>query len=133
MLCACIECMNKDWKIREGVLFNVLRASRHAHPNEFIALLSLLEKDSKLIGEIVVTPSESGRDYAGLHSHLIPLDPLIVGTVHSHPSHSPFPSEQDLVTFSKMGEIHLIVCRPYSPDTLRAFNAKGRPIPIEVV
>ena len=125
--------MASGWMIREKIVEDVLHAARQTHPNEFIALLSVLEKRSKLIGEIVITPSQSGRNYAGLHSELIPFDPLIVGTIHSHPSPSPFPSEQDLVTFSKLGMIHLIVCHPYTVETLRAFNARGHNIPIKLV
>lgn len=123
----------KEWMISSILLKDLLHASKRAHPNEFIALLSTLERDSLVVGEVVVIPAISGRDYAALHSELIPFDPLIVGTVHSHPTPSPYPSSQDLMTFSRMGEFHLILAYPYTPSNVRAFNAKGKRIPLRLV
>lgn len=123
----------KEWKITSSLLRGLLLAAKRSHPNEFIALLSTLERNASLIEEIVVLPAASGRDYAALHSELIPFDPLIVGTVHSHPTPSPYPSEQDLMAFARMGEVHLILAHPYIPSWVRAFNARGKPIPLRVV
>ncbi len=123
---------SKEWKITSSLLRDLLFAAKRSHPNEFIALLSTLERNASLVEEIVVVPATSGRDYAALHSELIPFDPLIVGTVHSHPTPSPYPSEQDLIAFARMGELHLILAYPYSPSGVRAFNARGKPIPLRV-
>lgn len=123
----------KEWKITASLLQDLLTASTRSHPNEFIALLSTLERNSSLIEEVVVIPAVSGRDYAALHSELIPFDPLIVGTVHSHPTPSPYPSAQDLATFARLGEFHLILAYPYIPASVRAFNAKGKRIRLQIV
>jgi proteasome lid subunit RPN8/RPN11 len=123
----------KEWKITSSLLHDLLRAAKRSHPNEFIALLSTLERHASLIEEIVVIPATSGRDYAALHSELVPFDPLIVGSVHSHPSPSPYPSEQDLLAFARLGEVHLIMAYPYSPAGVRAFNARGKRVPLRVV
>jgi proteasome lid subunit RPN8/RPN11 len=113
------------WKIRSSLVHDLIRAAQKSHPNEFMAMLSVREKGSSIIDEIVVVPMQAGRDYATLHSELIPFDPLIVGTVHSHPTPSPFPSSQDLLTFARLGKVHAILHYPYSPDSLRVFDGEG--------
>ncbi|QQR92643.1 MAG: Mov34/MPN/PAD-1 family protein [Candidatus Iainarchaeum archaeon] len=122
-----------EWKISSSLLQDLLAASKRSHPNEFIALLSTLEKNGRFVEEVVVIPAVSGRDYAALHSELVPFDPLIVGTVHSHPTPSPYPSPQDLMTFARMGDFHLILAFPYALSGVRAFNARGKRIPLRVV
>ena len=50
-----------------------------------------------------------------------------LGSVHSHPGPSAMPSDADLMTFSKNGYFHMIVCLPYSLETFRAYNRYGEP------
>ncbi len=119
--------------IRASVLRDISLVAQKNHPNEFIALLGVGEKSSHVVSELVYVPFESGRTFSGLYSELIPFDELVVGTVHSHPSPSAFPSDADLNVFSRMGRVHLIIAYPYSPQSIRAYSSKGKPISLRTV
>jgi proteasome lid subunit RPN8/RPN11 len=70
---------------------------------------------------------------ASLRSEMIPTNVGGVGTVHSHPSGSTRPSDEDLRTFAKKGVRHIIVGRPYDKKTWQCYNAKGEPVELEVL
>lgn len=121
------------WKLSYDTLCDVLESAKHTYPNEFISLLSVSDKNPFLISEFVVVPSSFGRDHSVLRSDLIPFDPFIVGSVHSHPSSSMVPSRADKVSFSRLGKIHLILGFPYSVGDFRSYDEKGFPVRLEVV
>ncbi len=121
------------WKITRSLIRNLMHAAQNVYPDEFIALLSVTESDPHLISEFVVIPAEFGRTHSQLHEELIPTDPLIVGSVHSHPSPSARASEQDLIAFSRLGEVHLILRHPYSESSFRAYLRNGKSVTIPLV
>ena len=120
------------FKIKKATLLSIIDAAQHTYPNEFFCLLGG-DKKSKIIDEFIVVPAEYGKTFTSIKVHLIPFDPKIVGSVHSHPSPNPFPSSGDLNTFSKFGEIHLIIAHPFNLSTVRAFDRDGEEANIEVV
>ena len=63
---------------------------------------------------------------------MIPPNQKKWGSVHSHPGNNANPSHADLMTFSKHGPFHMIVCEPYSLETMKAYNAYGEPVAFEV-
>ena len=103
------------------------------YPDEFIALLSVTPEHPHVLSQFVVVPAEFGRTHSQLREDLIPTDPLIAGTVHSHPSPSARASEQDLIAFSRLGEIHLILAYPYNETSFRAYSASGKSRTIPLV
>jgi proteasome lid subunit RPN8/RPN11 len=64
---------------------------------------------------------------------MLPIDFSIVGTIHSHPSLVPYPSEADLELFRKHGKVHIIAAKPYSYSSWRAYNFNGEEIEIDVL
>jgi|SRR3989344_1284370 len=120
------------YKIQKEVVDSIIEASRHAYPEEFIAMLGGDRKE-KVIDELVIVPAVYGEGFTMIYSHLIPFDARILGTVHSHPSPANYPSNQDLETFQKMGEIHIIIGHPYTYETMRAFDRNGKAVGIGVV
>ncbi len=120
----------KKYTISREVLEMAIAASRDSHPHEFIALLAGKKTH---ISELVLLPSISGNASALIHFDMLPLGMRILGTVHSHPSPFPYPSEQDLETFSKRGSIHIIIAYPYTMDSWRAFDRGGKEIMIEII
>jgi hypothetical protein len=54
------------------------------------------------------------------------------GSVHSHPSGTPYPSKQDLIFF-RSNEVNIIVGRPYTRDSWRAFDRNGNEMSLEIV
>ena len=109
------------------MMLELLQAFRNNFPDEFFVLLS---KDSKdVIDSYVVLPLFYQTPNAvSYRSDLMPLDSSIVGTMHSHPSGYAIPSDADLSTFHRFGNIHLIVGYPYSLENIRAYNKKGEPL-----
>ena len=120
------------YKISRDVVASIIEAARNVYPEEFIGMLGGSRKD-KIIDELIIVPAVYGEGFTMVHSHLIPFDPKIMGTVHSHPSPATYPSQQDLETFGKTGEIHIIIGHPYTYETIRAFDRNGKSVQITVV
>ncbi|HEC89206.1 MAG TPA: hypothetical protein ENI44_01330, partial [Thermoplasmatales archaeon] len=57
----------------------------------------------------------------------------IVGTIHSHPSTSWFPSRADLQLFRKYGRIHIIVAYPFNENTWGAYDYNGSSVEVKVI
>ncbi len=117
-------------KIRSDLLEGLVEIARETHPYEFFALLT---GKKGVIEEFIYIPFDQGSNFAGINTSLIPVGIRIYGTVHSHPSNSPFPSPQDLSTFSSFGRVHIIVHYPYCKNCWNAFDSQGNVIEIEVV
>ncbi len=118
------------YSIRRITLESIIVASRNVYPQEFF---SMLGGKNKTIEELVVVPAVFGDDFSSYRMDLVPIDKSIIGTVHSHPSRANYPSDADLESFSKFGEIHLIIGYPYDFNTVRAFDNKGKKITLNVV
>ena len=115
---------------REALEF-ILQASRASHPREFAGILRAREG---VIYEILLLPgTSSSSGSALLRPHMLPLDPSACGTVHSHPSASSRPSEEDLRFFAKFGRVHIIVAYPYDENSWRAYDHYGNEISLKVI
>ncbi len=118
------------WKIKRVALEFILQAARNNYPLEFAGLLRARDN---VITEVLIIPGTRWHEHsASLLMNMVPLDPDIVGSVHSHPGPA-LPSKADLEFFSKFGKIHLIAGYPYTPETLRAFLPSGKQTSIDVV
>ena len=119
------------WRIRERVLDLVLESSKSSYPDEFGAFL---RAKHGIIYEIVLLPGTvSGRGAVLYNLMMKPIDFTIVGTVHSHPSGYPIPSQADLDMFSKTGDVHIIVAYPYTRESWKAYNRNGEEIEVKVI
>lgn len=124
----------KDWKITKNCLNLILESSKDNHPNEFGALLRVDDFKKDVISELMLLPGTvSGDSHAIFRMHMRPIDFSIVGTVHSHPSYSPNPSEADLELFGKYGRIHIIAANPYTFSSWKGFDQNGNSIDIKVI
>ncbi|MFP4175068.1 MAG: Mov34/MPN/PAD-1 family protein [Halobacteriales archaeon] len=132
--------------IADDTLEFILETCSDTHPNEFMGLLRAEEASSprlrfhggepsgRVITDVLVIPgTTSGEAMASLREEMIPANVGGVGTVHSHPSGSTRPSEEDLRTFSKKGARHIIVGRPYDIDSWRCYNAEGEPVKLDIL
>ena len=114
-------------------------AGRAADPNEFLGLLEgertkIEGEDSLLLTRIIVPPGLSVDGWsAGYLPWMLPSSISEWGTFHSHPSGSARPSGADLALASKEGGIHLLICRPYTPDKLIAYGGNGKRIQFKIV
>lgn len=119
------------WAIRRDALELIMQASRSQHPREFGATL---RAEGGVITEVVLTPGTiAGDAHTFINYHLLPTDPSIVGTVHSHPSPWAHPSDADRQVFSAFGHTHIIIAHPYTEESWLAYDHGGRGIELEVV
>lgn len=115
-------------RIDREILDSVIYYSKKAYPNEFLAFF-----DGEIIDEIlyitglIFIPGKTGETGAVVRTDMIPMTTKYWGSVHSHPGPSASPSEADLITFSKNGYFHMIVCLPYSLETFKAYDRHGKP------
>jgi proteasome lid subunit RPN8/RPN11 len=121
-----------NYRIRKGVLEDVLLASSNTSPSEFFALLGC-RKEPRTIDEFVVVSAEYCRDAVLVREWQIPFDRHIRGSVHSHTEGRCAPSHTDLRNFAKFGEIHLITFPPFASESFAAFDCRGAALRLEVV
>lgn len=119
--------------IERSVLNLIQESAREVYPHEFGGFLSVGD-DRSIVSEVVLLPGTiSGSTHAIFRLDMSPPDSSIVGTVHSHPSASPRPSEADIHLFQKYGRIHIIMAAPYDDDSWRAYDHHGQRVSLEVV
>jgi len=123
-----------NWNIKRKCLDLILESAKSSYPNEFGALLRVDEKEKHTIVELVLLPGTiSGNSHAIFRMHMLPIDFSIVGTVHSHPSPYPIPSEADFALFNKQGKVHIIVANPYTLSSWKGYDNTGKEIEIQVI
>ncbi len=117
--------------IRRRCLKMILSASKDQYPNEFSA--ALRAKDGVIIEILLMPGTQSGKTSALPGIHNLPIDFSVAGSVHSHPSGYPIPSEADLNFFHHLGTVHIIVARPYTERDWVAYDVNGNRITLDVV
>jgi proteasome lid subunit RPN8/RPN11 len=124
-----------QWKITQKCLDMIVESSKSNYPQEFGALLRVDRVDKTTIIEVILLPGTiSGDSHAIFHLHMLPVDYSVVGTVHSHPSSIPRPSDADLDLFSHFGRIHLIIgVSSYGDVTWKAYDHTGQPVTLTIV
>lgn len=121
----------KQMKIRLELLDFVLRAAKSTHPNE---MAGVLRQKAGVIEEILFLPGTvSSEQSALLRLHMLPIDPSVCGTVHSHPSPDPTASDEDFFLFDRFGKVHVIVAYPYNKKSWRAYDHRGEEIELETI
>lgn len=113
-------------RIDREVLESVIYYSKQAYPKEFLAFFDGKIKEKILyITGLIFVPGETCETGAVVHTEMVPINTRYWGSVHSHPGPSAMPSDADLITFSKTGYFHMIVCLPYSFETFKAYDRYG--------
>ena len=118
------------YQIKRLTIESIIIAAKNTYPLEFFSMLGGKNKTNE---ELVVVPATFGENYSSYRPDLIPFDQAIIGTIHSHPSIYNHPSEADLDSFEKFGQVHLIISYPYELNTVRAFDNKGKKITLKVI
>ena len=109
-----------------------LASAESSYPNEFGGILRA--DPPGVVSEVLLLPgTTSGRRHANFQLYMLPVDLGVAGTVHSHPSGALHPSDADLRLFRHWGRLHLILGRPFSSGSWRAYDGNGEVTPIEVV
>ena len=120
-------------RVDREVLNSVIYYSKQAYPNEFLAFFDGEIKNNVLyITSLLFVPGETCETGAVVHNEMVPMNTKYYGSVHSHPGPSASPSDADLMTFSKNGYFHMIVCLPYSYETFKTYDRHGEPMDYSV-
>ncbi len=126
--------MEKTVCITKTVLESILTFSKHLHPKEGILLLRGKTKKDKIVVEEVILPPKAihGKSFSAFSPFMLPFDPSIIGSAHSHPSGVLKPSIEDLNFF--YGKIMVIVGFPYySEQNIAVFNREGKMLKHEII
>lgn len=117
--------------ISSSVIEMIMAAARDTYPNEFACVLRGREG---MIIEVILVPGtvSSGRS-ALLQLHMLPIDFTIVGSAHSHPSPTCWPSTADIDFFARFGPVHIIASYPYTMESWKAFDRNGDQIELKVI
>jgi proteasome lid subunit RPN8/RPN11 len=108
--------------IARDTLNFILEASKSTAPEEFAGLLQ--EKDG-IITEVLILPGTESSDMSAvLRLYMMP-NIKASGSVHSHPGPNRKPSQADLNFFSKTGNCHIIVGRPYDNQSWTCYDREG--------
>ena len=120
--------------VDSGVIDSAVYYSKKSYPHEFLALFDgKIEGNVLYITSLIFLGGERSNTSASFNEWNIPPSQTIYGSIHSHPGfNSAYPSGADLVTFAKFGTFHIIVCEPYSLETMKAYDAHGNPAVFEV-
>jgi len=119
--------------ITKKVINNIIELARQAHPKEFIILLKGNIKNKKLTITSLIFQSYQASENASAIKMDLPLMSSVYGSCHGHPGYSNKPSGQDLRFFNKYPGIHLIICKPYTSDSIKGYDANGNEVGFKIV
>jgi len=115
-------------KLASETLDFMLALCESSHPREFGALL---EAEGDVITSVIYLPgTDATTRSVSLKMWMMPNMPT-AGSFHSHPSGAVYPSEQDLIFF-RAHEINIIIGKPYTRESWKAFDKNGKQIELEV-
>lgn len=121
---------NEEVFIKHSLFQGILAYCSDHHPREILGLLRI---NNNVVVEFILPPGAVTSNKSGVFSpSRLPMDMSLNGTVHSHPSGNPYPSEADLVLFKKK-RVNFIVGYPYDIFTVRCFDQLGNEIRFEVI
>jgi proteasome lid subunit RPN8/RPN11 len=118
--------------IDKEVIDNIVELAKQTYPKEFIAFLEGKAKKKMLRVYGLVYQEYFANPSYTIYKFDPPMTSSIVGSVHSHPGASNWPSRADLNSFSKKGVVHLIIRMPYSKENIQAYDKNGNKIEFEV-
>ncbi len=128
--CKHVEKLYRIAIMKKRTMLSAMQGAKNVYPQEFIALF---RKNGGMVSELIIPPfSEYGDNFSSFSNwHLPPMQ--ICGSFHSHPSGSGFPSQQDLLFFSKIGEFHIVAFPPFSLSSFKAFSNNGKTIELSII
>lgn len=107
--------------------------AKENHPREIFLLLRGKVKGTLVYVEELVYPLSTifGFGFSEFQPLNLPLDPSIIGSLHSHPSGITRPSTQDLHNF--FGIVMVILAYPYNLASTSAYDKWGRLLSVKVI
>jgi len=112
--------------IKRDVVDGLLSYCHNVHPREAILLVRGKKlKDKIQINALMIPPLPvHSETFTSFPIHMLPIDPSILGTAHSHPNGVLRPSLEDLNNY--FGRVMLIIGFPYmSKNDISVFDREG--------
>jgi len=106
---------------RETLNF-ILSVSKSSYPKEFAGMLYA---DNGVITRVDVPLTQSSNVSAVMNLFMLPVNPHLIGSVHSHPSGNMNPSSTDIKMFMQNGDYHIIVGYPYDMKSWICYDRVG--------
>jgi len=106
--------------ISSGTIGTIQNMAKNSHPDEFLAILvttpaedlPISQSTGEVITDLQIPPgAKSNETSVRFNDAYSPINNDTIGSVHSHPSGSQRPSQEDLSMFNK-GVIHIIIGDP---------------------
>jgi proteasome lid subunit RPN8/RPN11 len=118
-------------RVKSKLLKMIFEVSNSTLPNEFGGFL---KQDKRgVVAKLVILPGTYSNEQSATYNLWNkPIDFDVVGTVHSHPSSIPLPSDADLHLFERVGDFHIIVAEPFDGEHWVAYDRLGRVVQVEV-
>jgi len=107
---------------RETLNF-ILSVSKSSYPKEFAGMLYA---DNGIITRVDVPLTQSSNVSAVMNLFMLPVNPHLIGSVHSHPSGNISPSATDIKMFMQNGDYHIIVGYPYDMKSWACYDRVGK-------
>ena len=107
---------------RETLNF-ILSVSKSSYPKEFAGMLYA---DNGVITRVDVPLTQSSNVSAVMNLFMPPVNPHLIGSVHSHPSGNMNPSATDIKMFMQNGDYHIIVGYPYDMESWVCYDRVGK-------
>ncbi len=114
---------------REALEF-MLKVSASSHPKEFAGMLY---ETNNVITHVDVPITKSSNVSAVMDLFMLPVNPHLVGSGHSHPSGVLTPSDADIKMFMQNGSHHIIVGYPYDIHSWVCYDRGGNIRKLEVL
>ncbi len=106
---------------RETLKF-IINVSKSSYPKEFAGMLYA---ENDVITGVDIPVTQSSKVSAVMNLFMLPVNPHLVGSVHSHPSGDVNPSTEDIRMFMQNGDYHIIVGYPYDMQSWSCYNRVG--------
>lgn len=124
----------KEIHVNEDVIEEIINFALNAYPVEFVALLEGEVKNEILnVYGLIFLPGHASNEGASIDTWMLPNGYKKIGSVHSHPGFSNEPSEADYLMFSKEGIFHMIICEPFSYESIKAYDSYGNPVNFKII
>ena len=117
------------WKIKKQLLEDICTFAKNNYPFEFLCFLS---GKNELIEEFVFIPNNNGEGFVEVNLHHLPLDPSIIGSIHSHPDGQNHPSQEDKKFFQNY-KINGIINYSFTIGGIKFYDNKGKEISVDIV
>jgi len=118
--------------VSKNTAYKIMQFAKNSCPREFIAFLKGKIINKRLIINDLIYQHFQSNFHSAIVQNRLQSSLDIYGSIHSHPGYFNSPSFKDLEFFSKNGTLHLIICKPFNMNNIKAYNSIGREMSFKI-